>query len=61
MRANVSPMGEAELVEKYLNNEYVFSNDGILVDSDQFNGLTSEEAKKKISISTALLAFVGLF
>lgn len=49
MRANVSPMGEAELVEKYLNNEYVFSNDGILVDSDQFNGLTSEEAKKKIT------------
>ncbi len=49
MLSNISPMGEAELVRRYIQNEEVFDKPGILVDSNQFNGLTSEEAKQKIT------------
>ncbi len=49
MKNNPSPVGEAELVERYLSGNKIFTGEGIIVDSNEFNNLTSEEARKKIT------------
>jgi leucyl-tRNA synthetase len=49
MKNNPSPVGEGELVERYLSGNEIFTGEGIIVDSNQFNGLTSEEARTKIT------------
>lgn len=53
MRSNPSPMGEAELVERYISEKEIFTENGVVINSGEFNGLTSEDAKEKI------IEFVG--
>ncbi len=52
MRNNPSPVGEAELVERYISGN-PFVGYGMLVDSGEFSGMNSEEARTKIT------SFVG--
>lgn len=49
MRRNPVLMGEAEFVERYVSKKEIFTGYGILTGSGQFDGLTSEEAKIKIT------------
>lgn len=51
IRSNKYELGEAEFVERYINNFHLYTEEGVLVDSETFNGLTSDEAKKKITES----------
>lgn len=53
LRSNTVLMGEAELVERYVNGKEVFTGYGIAINSGKFDGLSSEEAKLKI------IEFVG--
>ncbi|MBP6857811.1 MAG: class I tRNA ligase family protein [Candidatus Pacebacteria bacterium] len=48
MRNNPAPVGEAELVERYIYKKEIFTENGLLINSDKFDGLNSEEAKEKI-------------
>ncbi len=49
LKSNRVLMGESEIVERYISNTSLFIEDGILVDSGKFDGLTSLEARQKIT------------
>lgn len=48
-KVSVVPKDKKE-VEKVLNKEYCFTGEGILVNSDQFNGYSSSDAREKITV-----------
>ena len=47
-KVSVIPTDEAE-AEKVKNKEYCFTGEGVLINSGQFNGMTSSEAREKIT------------
>jgi len=49
LKISLIPNNDLDLVEKIKNLEICYPNEGVLINSDQFDGLTSAEARPKIT------------
>ncbi len=49
IRSNKYELGEAEFVERFINNFETYTQEGVLVGSGEFNGMVSAEARKAIT------------